>query len=363
MDSLNLFSQAIKLAESVKGSTSPNPAVGCVIEKDGVIVGKGATRKAGQDHAEIVALKEAGEKAKDATLYVTLEPCVSYPGKKTQSCAAAIIKAGVKKVIIGMKDPNPSINGKGIKELENAGISVRISHEHRREIRVLNEDFFKFIQTGLPFVCAKAALTLDGNIATKTGDSKWISSVESRTLVHKMRNRVDAILVGVGTVLNDNPELTVRLVEKIKNPLRIVVDPNGRTPETSHVMQGEEPTLFIVSPGAPSSFNKMCDKYKKQWTVLDKGKDNHISMKEVISVLAKIGIESIIIEGGSKIFASAFREHIIDKLILFFAPKILGGAGIPLIGGEPPIKMAEAAKMKDISVENIGEDILIQGYF
>ena len=218
------FKEALKLAEMVKGRTSPNPAVGCVIVKDDLIVGKGSTQPPGLDHAEIAALKESGNKAFQASMYVTLEPCVYYQDKRTASCSDAIIEAGVSEIYIGMKDPNPKVNGEGIGQLKAAGIKVHLLHEVFPEIFHLNEDFFKYIQTGIPFVYAKYAMTLDGNIADRQGDSKWITGPESREWVHRLRNRVDGIMVGVGTVLKDNPELNVRIPEKFKNPLRIIVN-------------------------------------------------------------------------------------------------------------------------------------------
>jgi diaminohydroxyphosphoribosylaminopyrimidine deaminase / 5-amino-6-(5-phosphoribosylamino)uracil reductase len=367
MKSKIFFSEALKLANSVKGNTSPNPAVGCVIEKNNCIVGMGATKKSGGDHAEIVALKDAGKKCKGASLYVTLEPCVDYPHKKTPSCSQAIINAGIKEVFIGMTDPNPKVNGNGIRQLKEAGIEVQLIDEYQKEIRELNEDFFKFIRTGLPFVYAKAAMTLDGNIASKDGNSKWISSKESRALVHGLRNKVDAVLVGVGTVLADNPHLNVRLAEKIKDPVRLIIDPDGRTPPDYHVMADDQKTIFIVKKGIRDEFKMICDKNKKLFlefdTFTDKPSDHLISFKQIFKYLGeKMEMESILIEGGAKVLYHSFHENAVDKIMLFIAPKLLGGRGIPLFDGETSLNISEALQINDISVENIGEDILIQGY-
>jgi diaminohydroxyphosphoribosylaminopyrimidine deaminase/5-amino-6-(5-phosphoribosylamino)uracil reductase len=362
------FLRTVELAASVKGITSPNPAVGCLIVKNGRIIGEGATQKAGSDHAEKVALKKAGNGAKGSDLYVTLEPCINYTGKKTASCVGAIIKAGIKKTYVGMMDPNPDINGKGIIELRKAGIEVIILDDYHKEIKSLNEDFFKYIQTGLPFVYAKCAMTLDGYIADKYGDSKWISCEESRCYVHKMRNRVDAVLVGVGTVLKDNPELNVRMVSKLKDPIRIILDPHGRTTESSFVMADKGRTLFIIKKGINKAFKIICDKHKKEWVEFDtqidsqSGKDN-FNLKEVITHLGKKKkFESIMIEGGNRVYSLALNERITDKLIIFIAPKILGGDGIPFLSGKNDFTITDALNVRDISSENIGEDILIQGY-
>ncbi len=363
MEIKKIFFKAIQLAKSVKGNTSPNPAVGCIIVKNGRIVGKGATQKSGCDHAEIAALKEAKLSAKNASLYVTLEPCVDYPGKKTPSCASAIIKAGIKEVFVGMKDPNPHIKGKGIIQLKKAGIKVTLLKENLREIYALNEDFFKYIQTSIPFVYAKSAMTLDGNIATEEGDSKWISSEESRTWVHQLRNRVDAVLVGVGTVIMDNPRLNVRLVPKMKDPLRIIVDPEGRTPLNSFVMKDKGKTLFVVKKSISKSFLKECEKKHKEVLTLNTYPNTGFHLKKLVRYLGKEkGIESLLIEGGGRVFHHALHEKIIDKLIVFIAPKILGGKGLPLFNGKTSLKMSEALKINDISVENSGGDILVEGY-
>ncbi|MCX7820166.1 MAG: bifunctional diaminohydroxyphosphoribosylaminopyrimidine deaminase/5-amino-6-(5-phosphoribosylamino)uracil reductase RibD [Brevinematales bacterium] len=359
MKNKKFFLEAIKLAEKVKGLTSPNPSVGCVIEKDGKIVGKGATQKAGFDHAEIVALKEAGSKAADSTVYVTLEPCVDYEGKRTPSCAKALIDAKVKKVIIGMKDPNPKVKGKGIEMLKKAGIQVEFTDYHHKELLNLNEDFFKYITSGKPFIYAKAAITIDGNIATSTGDSKWISCEESRNYVHRLRNKVDAVLVGAGTVLKDNPKLNVRIVEKHKDPLRIVIDPAGLITEDYNVMNDELSTLFIIGPKVGDAFKERCDKFNKEYLQFD---TEDLSFKEIFELLGKRNITSILVEGGGRVFYRIFNENQVDKILLFIAPKMLLGLGIPFLNGKGKENMCEAVKILDFSAENIGEDILIQGY-
>lgn len=361
METKNFFSQAVRLARSVKGMTSPNPAVGCVIVKNKKVISAGATRKAGCDHAEAVALKKAGSSAKNASLYVTLEPCVDYPGKKTPSCVSQIIRSGIKEVYIGMKDPNPRVNGMGIKQLRKAGIQVHIVKGHEKEIQKLNEDFRKYITTGLPFVYAKAAMTLDGNIATLDGDSQWISGEESRAWVHDLRNRVDGIMVGIGTVLKDNPRLNVRMVKKIKDPVRFIVDAEGRTPPESHVMCDEGKTVFIVKKGISETFRQLCRKNGREWMEFDI-RDGKIRIKDILTRLGgEKCVESLLLEGGGGLFHSFLSENAIDRMIVCVAPKILGGNGIQLFNGPTSRKIGEALRLKDISVETIGEDILIQG--
>jgi diaminohydroxyphosphoribosylaminopyrimidine deaminase / 5-amino-6-(5-phosphoribosylamino)uracil reductase len=363
MDHKKFFSRAIRLAQSVKGTTSPNPAVGCVIVKKNRVLSTGATRIAGCDHAEAVALKKAGASARNASLYVTLEPCVDYPGKKTPSCVSQIIRSGIKEVFIGMKDPNPRVNGRGIQQLRKAGIEVSILHEHKKEIQILNEDFFKFITTGLPFVYAKAAMTLDGNIANLDGDSQWISGEASRAWVHSLRNRVDAIMVGIGTVLKDNPQLNVRMVKRIKDPVRYIIDANGRTPPDSHVMNDGGKTVFIVRKGIPESFKDLCRKNGQEWLEFD-APEGHFRLKDVLERLGKEKcVESILVEGGGNLFHGLLAENAVDRLIVCVATKVLGGKGIQLFNGAVNRKISEALRLKDVSVENIGEDIFIQGTF
>ncbi len=363
MDKQKYFFEALCLAKKVKGSTSPNPAVGCIIVKDKKIIGRGATQKTGRDHAEIAALKEAGISSKGADLYVTMEPCIEFQGKKTPSCTKKIIEAGIKKVIVGVKDPNPYVNGQGFLELKRAGIDVYFTKDYLDELKTLNEDYDKYIKTKIPFVYLKCAMTLDGNIAAAGGDSKWISGEESRHWVHGLRNRVDSVMVGVGTIINDNPQLNVRLPERLKDPIRLIIDPYGKTPPDSRVMIDDGNTIFLVKSGIPNEFKRICDKNKRQYLEFDTVDDDRISIKNIIKSLGKeFNLESILIEGGGRVFYYAIKEKIVDKIIVFLAPKILGGKGVPFLNGTVNIKMSEALIIKDISVENIGKDLLIQGY-
>lgn len=353
------FQEAVMLAQSAKGSTSPNPSVGTIIVKNGVIVGTGATQSAGHEHSEIMALNQAGKNARGASLYVTLEPCVDYTGKRTPSCTAAIIKAGVKDITIGMLDPNPRVKGKGVERLTTAGLEVNVLEQVDAALLELNEDYFKYIRTGMPFVYGKYAMTLDGNIANAEGDSQWVSGPKSLEWVHELRNKVDVILVGIGTVLKDNPTLNVRLVPRIKDPYRIIIDPRGETPPDYTVMSDSLASLFVIGREVSQDFKDRCDSNQKDYLVMS----TPFSYKELFSLLARERqIESILIEGGGRVFHRCFEEEVIDKLIVCVAPKILGGIGIQPFNGQTDRIMKKALILKDISVENIEGDLLIQGY-
>ncbi len=353
------FQEALIMAHSAKGSTSPNPAVGSVIVKDGVVIGTGVTQAAGHEHAEVMALRQAGESARGASMYVTLEPCVDYPGKRTASCTQAIINAGISEIYIGMEDPNPKVSGRGIARLKAAGIQVHVNQEIDPELKLLNEDYEKYIQTGLPFVYAKYAMTLDGNISNIDGDSQWISGPGSLRWVHELRNKVDAIMVGIGTVLKDNPQLNVRLVPKVKDPLRIIIDPRGETPAGYHLVRDDLRTLFVVGKEAPQSFHRLCDDRGKEIMLMD----SPFSYRELLARLGEErSIESLLIEGGGRVFYRCLQDEVIDKLLVCVAPKILGGKGIQPFAGETHRLMNKALTLKRVSVENIDGDLLIQGY-
>lgn len=355
------FFRALEKAESVKGLTSPNPAVGCVIVRNGKVLAEGATGKPGESHAERGALQKSLKFSRGADLFVTLEPCVEFPGKKTPSCSSLIIEAGIKKVYSGTADPNPEVSGKGFRMLESAGIEVIMVKGFEKRLKVLNEDYFKFITTGVPYVYLKCAMTLDGNIADSMGGSKWISSEESRRYSHGIRNRVDAVMVGVNTVKRDDPELTVRMAERLKDPLRIIIDPFGKTPAYAKVMSGPGKSLFIVKKGIDKDFIELCGSHGKDRLEFDYGE--RFDLKNLVECLGRdMGIESILIEGGGRLYYDSFRDKIIDKVIIFVAPKILGGQGIPFINGKTDTPISGAINLKDFSAENIGEDIMIQGY-
>ncbi len=352
--------EALRIAAYASGRTTPNPLVGAVIVKDNRIVGQGWHRKAGTEHAEIHALHQAGELAKGADIYVTLEPCSHYG--KTPPCCQAIIKAGIKKVIVAMTDPNPLVAGNGLKELKAAGIEV-VEGVCRDEAEKLNEVFLKWIVHKMPFIVVKTAMTLDGKIATVSGDSKWITNEKSRKFVHQLRDLYDGILIGIGTVLADNPTLTTRLDHLGKNPVRIIVDSKARIPLDSIVITDKSAhTILAVTERA--SQEKIAALLQVGIEVIvTKEKADRVDLSDLLKILAEKNICSILVEGGSRINYSFFVEHLVDKVHCFIAPKIIGGtdAASP-VGGKGTFYMKDAYQLNDITMERFDEDILITGY-
>ena len=344
------------------GRTSPNPAVGAVIVKEGRIISKGYHKGAGLPHAEVDALNRLGNKAPGATLYVNLEPC-NHHGK-TPPCTDAILKSGIQRVVVGMEDPNPHVSGGGCVRLKENGISVTTG-VLEGDCRRLNEAFIKFVLTGRPFVILKSALTLDGWMGTKTGHSKWISNDKSRQFIHRLRDRVDAVLVGVGTVLADNPSLTTRLPRgRGKDPIRVIVDTHLRTPPESKVLNHDSPNKTLIAVGSdvdPSEIRRF--QKKGVSTVVCPVKSGRIDLNALMEKLGAMSITSLLVEAGGLINGSMLRERLIDKFYLFKAPKILGGDdGMPMAAGPGPIKMDECLNLKDIRTRRFIDDILIEGY-
>ncbi|MEI6127826.1 MAG: bifunctional diaminohydroxyphosphoribosylaminopyrimidine deaminase/5-amino-6-(5-phosphoribosylamino)uracil reductase RibD [Pseudomonadota bacterium] len=355
--------RALALAKQGAGWVSPNPLVGAVVVNAGKIVGTGYHEFFGGPHAEVTALKNAGSKAKGAELYINLEPCCHFG--KTPPCTDVLIQKGIKKVFLGMIDPNPAVAGKGIQKLMSAGIAVEAGLlEH--ECRQLNEAFVKFITEKKPFVILKAALTLDGNIATSTGDSKWITCDTSRALAHKIRHEVDAVMVGIGTVLADDPQLTVRLHKGAKkNPFRIIVDTGLSIPLTCNVLKPElaEKTLIAASPEKAASRKAQLIRKTGARVLGIPLFKKRVDLRKLLFFLGTLGIASLLIEGGSELNASAFACGIVDKVMLFYAPKIIGGRDAVKMVGGPGIKMiADAISIHDISIRRISTDFLVEGY-
>ncbi|MCD4713040.1 MAG: bifunctional diaminohydroxyphosphoribosylaminopyrimidine deaminase/5-amino-6-(5-phosphoribosylamino)uracil reductase RibD [Clostridiales bacterium] len=354
--------RALELAEKGSGFTSPNPLVGAVIVKDGMIIGEGYHEFYGGPHAEINAFKNVTDDVRGATMYVTLEPCSHFG--KTPPCANAIIEKGISKVVIGMIDPNPVVAGRGVSILRESGIEVHTG-VLEEECKKLNEIFIKYITTKKPFVILKSAMTLDGKIATSTGDSKWITSEASRTKVHEIRQRVAGILVGIGTVLADDPYLTTRLMqENISHPVRVIVDTHARTPLDAHVLEGLDEIRTIIATTSLASDAKL--KQLKEIgaeILLLPIKDDHVDLEALIVALGEIGIDSVLIEGGSKVNFSAIEMGIVDKVIFFIAPKFIGGdeAKTPM-GGLGKMFMRDATTLKNMKYQMVGEDIMIEGY-
>lgn len=348
------MAMAIELAEKGKGQVSPNPLVGCIIVKRGKVVGKGWHKKAGEEHAEVSAIKAAGKKSANATMYVNLEPC-SHWGK-TPPCTEKIVEAGIREVIVAMEDPNPLVDG--YKELKFRGLKTKIGILEE-EAKKLNEVFVKYIKTKKPFVILKLAMSLDGKIATSTGDSKYITSTEARKYVHGIRNEVDAVMVGINTVLRDDPLLDSRLVNG-KNPMKIIVDSSLKISEKAKVLN--DPTKVIIATTKKAQKNKANNLHQKGVTILTlKPKKGLVDLKELIREVGKSQIASIMIEGGAELSGNAIKEDIVDKVLIFAAPKLIGN-GLEPIKNLGIKKINKAINLKDISTKKIGKDILVEGY-
>jgi len=357
-----LMKRAIRLAKKGCGRTSPNPMVGAVIFNKGDIVGEGYHKRAGEAHGEINAIRAAGERSRGADLYINLEPCSHFG--KTPPCADAVIDAGIKRVFIAMKDPNPKVAGEGIRRLKEAGVEVNVGILEREAVR-LNEAFIKHVTTGMPFVTLKAAATLDGKIATRTGDSKWITGEASRRHVHRMRDSIDAILVGIRTVERDDPSLTTRLGKRQgKDPIRVILDEELRISPSARVICGNSEAELIIATTerAPEDRIKKLEEAGAKVLIFDSS-SGLIPFRQLMKSLGKMDINSVLIEGGSEVHASALREGIIDKVALFYAPKILGGVNsIGVVGGKGAKHLSDAIMVEGLTTRHMGEDILVEGY-
>lgn len=352
---------ALDLAAQGQGDTSPNPAVGAVLVKNGKVIGTGYHQRAGGPHAEIFALEAAGNEARDATLYVTLEPC-SHTGK-TPPCTERIIAAGVRKVALAMTDPNPLVNGKGIARLKEAGIRVKTGVLEEKAAR-LNEAFVKFITRQSPFVTMKAAMTLDGKIATRTGASRWISGPRSREFGHRLRRCNDAVMVGIGTVLADDPRLTTRLPEDGRDPLRLIVDSQARTPLSAAVLANKpELTLLAVTSSAPQERVNALREAGAQVIELSPGPDGRVPLPVLLEELGRRQIVSVLVEGGSVLNYSLLAAGLVDKIHFFIAPLLFGGSKSPSpVGGEGVALITDAWQVRDVEVSRYDCDILVTGY-
>ena len=356
--------QALSLAKLALGQVSPNPAVGAVIVKEGTIVGQGYTQPPGGEHAEVAALKQAGNKARGGTLYVTLEPCNCYG--RTPPCSKAIIEAGIAEVHMASYDDNPDVCGQGKKEIEAAGVKVYVG-EHEEESRRLNEAYIKYKKTGLPFVTAKYAMSLDGKIATRTGDSKWISNQESRQFAHHIRYTSDAIMVGVNTVLIDDPHLTTRCAHGRggavrKQPLRVVVDDSGRVPLGARLFSEPGETVVAVA-GKLKALEKTALGKAGAELVEMASEDGLVDIKGLLKYLAGRGVTSVLVEGGGMLLGSMFDKKLVDKVVAFIAPIIIGGAGAKTpVAGLGVDKVAGAIGLKQMSMTTFGQDIMVTGY-
>lgn len=350
---------ALDLAGKALGRTSPNPLVGCVLVKDGQIIGEGYHRQAGTPHAEIHALSAAGEKARGATAYVTLEPCSHFG--RTPPCADALIHAGIQRAVLAMRDPNPLVSGQGITRLREAGIKVDVGLMSQ-EASLLNEVFVKAITTALPFVIYKSALTLDGKIAAESGDSRWVSSEVSRQYVQQLRDRCDVILVGSETVIRDNPALTCRLPHG-RDPIRLIVDGKLRMAEDAQVLRSSRrsPCLIATTQAADPEKLKRLQNLDgvEVWQYTD---SQHVPLDKLLRDLVRRGWTSVLLEGGGGLAGQLLAEQLVDKIDFFIAPKLIGGNGPSPLSGLHIERMAAAIPLQDLRINMSAEDIHITAY-
>jgi diaminohydroxyphosphoribosylaminopyrimidine deaminase/5-amino-6-(5-phosphoribosylamino)uracil reductase len=348
-----------KLAVRAEGLTLPNPMVGALVVKNGRILGRGYHKKAGLPHAEVIALDEAGKNTKGATLYSTLEPCAHFG--LTPPCVDRIIKSGIKEVIVGMIDPNPLNNGRGIGILKQQKIKVKVGFLEDK-LRKLNRVFIKYITEKLPYVTVKVGQSLDGKIATKTGDSKWITSDTARAYARRIRRNYDAIMVGVNTVLRDNPLLDAWFSKR--QPTKIVVDSQLSTPQNADIFLNNSPVIIITIPtkAGQETENKkiLADKAK----ILEvKEKEGQVNLRDAMKKLAQLQITNILVEGGGTLIGSLFDDGLVDRVLFFISPKIIGGKeAIGSVMGRGVARIDKALKLKDVRLKRIGQDLLVEGY-
>jgi len=356
---LEFMRMAMHLAGKARGETSPNPMVGALIVKDGRILAQGFHRRCGTDHAEIVAIKKAKALSRGATLYVTLEPCRHYG--RTPPCVERIISAGIKRVVVGMKDPNPLMDGKSIAQLREAGIEAKVG-VLEKELARLNEVFVKFIQHKMPFVVAKSAQSIDGKIALANGRSEWITSSTARAFAHRLRNDFDAILVGINTILIDNPYLNA--TKKTKKIKKIVVDSQLRLPLKANIFQQTKPQDIIIATTNRADKDRLKNFGRSGvQLMICPGKEEQVDLAWLLRQLAKQEITSVLIEGGAAVIGSALKAKLVDKMLIYIAPKILGDSKARnSVEGLSPRSMAELIELKQIRCRPISGDFLVEGY-
>lgn len=355
------ITRALRLAARGRGRTSPNPMVGAVIVSKGRIVGQGYHHRAGEPHAEILALRTAGKQAIGGTLYVTLEPCC-HTGKRTPPCVPALVGSGLRRVVVAMLDPNPQVKGRGVARLRRAGIEVELGCL-REEAEELNEAYIHWIKTGQPFLILKAAMTMDGKIATANGESRWITGDKARRQVHRVRSKVDAVMVGIGTVLHDDPQLTARLPGRaVRQPVRVVLDSSLRIPPEAKILskQVRGEVILATTVDAPKGRIEKLQRLGATVLVLP-AERGRVSMRACLMELGKRGVTSVLLEGGSEVNASALQAGLVHRLQLYVAPSILGGQDTKgIVGGIAPTSLSDAMPLKDVRVKRIGVDLLIE---
>jgi len=354
--------RALKLALKAKGQTNPNPLVGALLVKNGRIIGQGYHRAAGMAHAEIVALDKAGPAARGSKLYITLEPCCHFG--QTPPCVNRIAESGVKEVIFAMYDPNPLNNGKGARFLRRHGIKVS-SGILEKEARELNQVFIKYIAKKIPFVTVKVAQSLDGKIATQTGYSRWISCASSRRFVHKLRSSVDAVLVGINTILTDDPLLSCRLRGHLykRQPKKIIVDSRLRLRPKMKIFSAVSPGQVIIATTRFAPCAKVLSfRNKGAWVIIARDEGRKVNLRDLLKKLAGRGIAHVLIEGGGEIIASALEKRLVDRMLVFISPKIVGGRDAPTAVEGKGVQVIEQAKeLKDMKFRKVGSDLLIEG--
>ena len=357
---MDYMSRAVELAREALGRSSPNPPVGAVIVRDGRIVGEGSTMPRGQDHAEVVALRQAGDDARGAALYTTLEPCCHFG--RTPPCTRAIVQAGIAEVHAALIDPNPLVNGAGMAELRAAGVQSHL--EECDEASEVAEAYVRYVTTGLPYVIAKFAMSVDGKIASVSGDSKWITSEEARCHARVLRGKVDAVVVGIETALSDDPRLTARDMDGNnidRQPLRVIIDSSGRTPPDCQLFREPGPVMVAVANAPEERTAGLCAAGAQVVPV--PSEDGTVDLQALLSALGEREITSVMVEGGGRLVGSLFDLGLIDKVIAYIAPVVLGGRESPTpVAGAGAATMEEAMRLMRTRVEVIGEDVVMTGY-
>ncbi|MCX2726359.1 bifunctional diaminohydroxyphosphoribosylaminopyrimidine deaminase/5-amino-6-(5-phosphoribosylamino)uracil reductase RibD [Thermomicrobium sp. 4228-Ro] len=358
--------RAIALAWRAAGRVAPNPAVGAVVVRDGTVVGEGCTKPPGGPHAEVVALEEAGERARGATLYVTLEPCAHYG--RTPPCVHAILRTGIRRVVIAIRDPYPEVDGRGIAALRAAGLEVEVGLEAEAAAEAV-AGYLKRLRTGFPEVTLKYAMTLDGRLATRTGHSRWITGPEARRYAHRLRDRHDAILVGVGTVLQDDPELTTRLDPSEcgdggpHHPLRVILDSQARTPPTARMLSPAVPgqTLIVTTDAAPPDRVAALREAGAEIVTVP-ARCGKVDIRSALFALGARGINGVLVEGGGRVLGSLFDAGLVDRIVAFVAPVLVGGSEAPVpFAGRGVETMDQAVRLRDVRVRELGTDVVIEG--
>jgi diaminohydroxyphosphoribosylaminopyrimidine deaminase / 5-amino-6-(5-phosphoribosylamino)uracil reductase len=361
---LCFMTAALRLATKGCGKTSPNPMVGALVVAKGHIVGRGYHHGPGKPHAEILALRQAGRQAKGATLYITLEPC-SHLNKRTPPCAPAVIESGVRRVVVAMVDPNPSVKGRGLAQLRGAGLAVTVGIA-RREAEDVNRAYVHWITTGRPYVILKAGMTLDGKIATARGESRWITGAKARQEVHQLRQSVDAILVGSGTVLKDDPSLTARVSDRsltlaARQPLRVIADSRLRVPPSAKVLSKLARTLIATTTKASRAKVRMIEQLGAEVVTLPAVR-GRLALPALLAQLGKRGVTSVLIEGGSTLNAAALRAKLVNHVVLYMAPTLMGGQDArAVIGDRSPRHLAQTMKLRNVIVRRLGDDVVVEG--